>query len=63
MIKIYNSARHWLENGELALGVGVRSAHGVEIAMAMKTSGYDFLFIDLEHGAMSLDVATQNSSC
>ena len=62
MIKIDNPARCRLENGELALGVGVRSARGVEIAMAMKTSGYDFLFIDLEHGAMSLDVATQIST-
>jgi len=62
MIKIDNPARRRLENGELALGVGVRSARGVEIAMAMKTSGYDFLFIDLEHGAMSLDVATQIST-
>ena len=62
MIKIDNPAQRRLENGELALGVGVRSARGVEIAMAMKTSGYDFLFIDLEHGAMSLDVATQIST-
>ncbi len=59
MITIDNPARRRMASGELALGVGVRSARGVEIAMAMKTSGYDFLFIDLEHGAMSLDTATQ----
>jgi 2-keto-3-deoxy-L-rhamnonate aldolase RhmA len=59
MIQIDNPARTRMENGGLALGVGVRSARGVEIAMAMKTAGFDFLFIDLEHGAMSLDTATQ----
>ncbi len=61
MIEIDNPARRRMENGGIALGVGVRSARGVEIALAMKTSGYDFLFIDLEHGAMSLDQATQIS--
>ena len=39
MINIDNPARRRLEKGELALGVGVRSARGVEIAMALKTSG------------------------
>ena len=61
MIEIDNPARRKMESGGIALGVGLRSSRGVEIAMAMKTSGYDFLFIDLEHGAMSLDVATQIS--
>ncbi len=59
MIEIDDPARRRMENGGVALGVGLRSARGVEIAMAMKTAGFDFLFIDLEHGAMSLDTATQ----
>ncbi len=59
MIEIDNPARTRMATGGLALGVGLRSARGVEIAMAMKTAGFDFLFIDLEHGAMSLDTATQ----
>ena len=34
MINIDNPAQRWMVNGELALGVGVRSSRGVEIAMA-----------------------------
>lgn len=56
-----NSARERLEKGELALGAGVRIARGVEIAKLMKTAGYDWLFIDLEHGSMTLDGAAQIS--
>jgi HpcH/HpaI aldolase/citrate lyase family len=46
---------------ELALGVGIRLVRTVEIAKVMKTAGFDFLFIDLEHGAMSIDTAVQMS--
>jgi hypothetical protein len=37
----------------LALGVGLRQARTVDIARIMKTAGYDFLFIDMEHNSMS----------
>jgi 2-keto-3-deoxy-L-rhamnonate aldolase RhmA len=59
MTQIRNPARERLRRGELALGVGLRQARTVEIAKAMKTSGYDFLFIDLEHNTMSIDTAAQ----
>ena len=36
-------------------------ARTVEIAPLMATAGFDFLFIDLEHGVMSLDLAGQIS--
>ncbi len=54
-----NPARERLERGELSLGLGVRLAKSVDIAKILKTSGYDWLFLDLEHGTMSLDQATQ----
>jgi 4-hydroxy-2-oxoheptanedioate aldolase len=54
---VRNSAREKLQRGELALGFGVRVARSVEIAKAMRTVGFDWLFIDLEHGAMSIETA------
>ncbi|MFK7943033.1 MAG: HpcH/HpaI aldolase/citrate lyase family protein [Paracoccaceae bacterium] len=57
MIKIPNPMRDKLDRGELALGVGLRGARTVEIARAMKTAGFDWLFIDMEHNTMSLDDA------
>jgi 4-hydroxy-2-oxoheptanedioate aldolase len=59
MVMIRNSARERLERGELSLGVGVRVVRGVEIAKAMKTAGFDWLFIDLEHGVFSIESASQ----
>lgn len=56
-----NPARERLEAGELALGVGIRQARHVSIARAMKTAGFDFLFIDMEHSALPLDMAGQIS--
>jgi 2-keto-3-deoxy-L-rhamnonate aldolase RhmA len=41
--------------------MGVRGLRGVEVARVMKTAGYDFLFIDLEHGAASVETAFQIS--
>jgi 2-keto-3-deoxy-L-rhamnonate aldolase RhmA len=56
-----NPARERLEKGELALGIGLRQARTVDIVPAMVTAGLDWLFIDLEHGTMPLDVAMQLS--
>jgi len=56
-----NPARERLQNGELALGIGLRQARTVDIAPAMKAAGFDWLFIDLEHGSMGLDTAVQIS--
>ncbi len=58
MIQIANTAREKLDAGGLAIGVGLRQARTPDIAKAMKTAGFDWLFIDMEHNAMSLDDAT-----
>jgi 2-keto-3-deoxy-L-rhamnonate aldolase RhmA len=60
-MQITNPAKERLKRGELAIGVGVRGVRGVEIARLMKTAGFDFLFIDLEHGATSTETAYQIS--
>jgi 4-hydroxy-2-oxoheptanedioate aldolase len=61
MTTLRNVARERLEQGELSLGLGLRQARGVEIAKILKTCGYDWLFIDLEHSTLSLDIAAQIS--
>ena len=61
MEHLRNTARDRLANGEVAIGMGLRQARTVDIAKAAKTCGYDWLFIDLEHNAMSIDTAVQIS--
>ena len=61
MPTITNPAKQRLQQGQLALGMGVRGMRGVEVARVMKTAGYDFLFIDLEHGAASVETTFQIS--
>jgi 2-keto-3-deoxy-L-rhamnonate aldolase RhmA len=62
MAAITNVARERLARGQLSLGVGLRQARTVDIAKAMKTAGFDWLFIDLEHGSIPLDIAAQIST-
>jgi 4-hydroxy-2-oxoheptanedioate aldolase len=59
MTAVSNLARERLERGELSLGVGIRVLRSVEVARAMKSTGFDWLFIDLEHGALSIETASQ----
>ena len=61
MALISNPARERLSKGEIAIGVGLRQARTVDIAPIMRQAGYDWLFVDLEHGSMDLDTATQIS--
>jgi hypothetical protein len=46
---------------QLSLGVGVRMTRSVEIAKAMAVAGFDWLFLDMEHGVMSLEACAQIS--
>jgi 2-keto-3-deoxy-L-rhamnonate aldolase RhmA len=59
MVQVVNRARERLAKGELSLGMGIRLSRSVDIAQAMQTAGYDWLFLDLEHSAMDLDTACQ----
>jgi 2-keto-3-deoxy-L-rhamnonate aldolase RhmA len=56
-----NHARQRLARGELALGFGVHHLRGAAVGMLAASAGYDWLFIDMEHGAMSVDDAAQIS--
>jgi len=61
-MSVRNVAREKLEKGHLSLGVGVRTTRSVEIAKMMATAGFDWLFLDMEHGTMSLDACAQISA-
>src|SRR5260370_32589497 len=61
MSDVHNPARERLARGELSIGLGIRLGRSVDIAKMLKASGYDGLFLDLEHSAMSLDAASQIS--
>ena len=57
MQRVINVAKDRLSQGALSIGIGVRVVRGVEIARIMKTAGFDWLFIDLEHGSTSVETA------
>lgn len=61
MIAVPNVAKDRLEAGELALGIGLRQARTVDIGKIMKACGFDWVFVDMEHNAMSIDTAVQIS--
>jgi 2-keto-3-deoxy-L-rhamnonate aldolase RhmA len=52
-----NSALEKLRNGEAALGVALRQARSADTAIALETAGFDWLLLDLEHNAMSIETA------
>lgn len=56
-----NHAKQRLGAGQLALGFGVHHLRGAATGMIAAASGFDWLFIDMEHGAMSVHDAAQIS--
>lgn len=59
MAIVANSTKQMLESGRVVLGLGVRQARSVEIGMIARAAGFDFLFIDREHGPMSMETASE----
>ena len=56
---IENTTKQKLKRGELALGFGVHHLRTSGTAMLAAAAGHDWLFIDMEHGAISVHEATQ----
>ena len=54
-----NAIRQRLARNELALGFGVHHLRSSGTGMIAAAAGFDWLFIDMEHGAMSVQEATQ----
>ena len=61
MAHAINAAKARLRKGDLAIGIGVRLVRNVDIIKVMKAAGFDWLFLDLEHGAMSIETACEIS--
>ena len=59
MDQVTNHAKQRLAAGELALGMGVRQSRTVDIATIARTCGFDWLFIDMEHSSLDVDLASQ----
>ena len=55
MAVISNPALERMRAGDTALGMIVRLCPTPEIALVARQTGHDFLFIDMQHGAMSME--------
>jgi len=62
MAQAINAAKTRLRKGELAVGIGIRLVRNVDIIKVMKAAGFDWLFLDLEHGSMSIQTACEIST-
>jgi 2-keto-3-deoxy-L-rhamnonate aldolase RhmA len=56
---IPNATLHLLRGGNAAIGFGVHHLRTAATPMIAKAAGYDWLFVDMEHGAFSIHEATQ----
>src|SRR4030095_11854998 len=54
-----NHTKRQLASGGLALGMGVRNSRTVDIATVARTCDFDWLFIDMEHSSLDVDLASQ----
>jgi 4-hydroxy-2-oxoheptanedioate aldolase len=56
-----NHTKEKLDAGGLVLGLGVRQFRSVEIGLIARAAGFDFLFLDQEHGTMDLSTVAEIS--
>jgi 4-hydroxy-2-oxoheptanedioate aldolase len=56
-----NHTKQKLNAGGLVLGLGVRQFRSVEIGLIARAAGFDFLFLDQEHGTIDLATAAEIS--
>jgi len=59
MATAVNHVKAQLSKGDLSLGIGLRQARTVDIAKIARTCDFDWLFIDMEHNSMDVDLASQ----
>jgi 2-keto-3-deoxy-L-rhamnonate aldolase RhmA len=56
---VRNAAKRKMQQGQMALGFQVYHLRTIATPLLAAASGHDFLFIDMEHGAFSVQEATQ----
>jgi 2-keto-3-deoxy-L-rhamnonate aldolase RhmA len=59
MTLIKNETKRKIKAGQLALGFGIQHLRTSALGMIAAASDHDWLFIDMEHGAFSMQEATQ----
>jgi 2-keto-3-deoxy-L-rhamnonate aldolase RhmA len=59
--ELVNATRARMLAGDVAVGAAMRVMRTVEGPLAFRTAGFDWVFLDLEHGALSVDLAAQLS--
>jgi len=59
MALLGDNALKKLRAGELTLGLGVHHLRGSAVPMLAKAAGYDWLFLDSEHGTISIQEISQ----
>ena len=57
MAIIPNRTKRILQDGGLAVGIGIRAFQSIEAGMFAHAAGFDFIFIDREHGAIDMSRA------
>src|ERR1039457_3865104 len=50
-----NHTRERLAKGETALGCAIQSYRSAEVARTFAAAGFDYVFLDMEHGAFDLE--------
>ena len=58
---IPNLTKKKCAEGKVVIGAALRIARTMDVGVALKACGYDFIFIDTEHGTVGLDAAAQLS--
>lgn len=56
---VFNPTKKLLDEGGLSLLFSVRQIRSVDIALIAKAAGYDSLYMDLEHGELTISEAGQ----
>lgn len=56
---IPNRTKRVLAEGGTAVGFGIHHLRGAAAPLIAEAAGYDWIFIDMEHGAMSVEQASQ----
>ena len=56
---IFNPTKARLDAGRMAMMATVRQTRSVDIVLAIKAAGYDGLYVDLEHGGLTMPDAGQ----
>ena len=56
---IFNPTKARLDAGRMAMMATIRQTRSVDVVLAIKAAGYDGLYVDLEHGGLTMPDAGQ----